>query len=53
MTKISSPIGRAATHVDIWIEDQKLDRLDRRIVTEEDITAALLPLREKLNRVRH
>ena len=53
MTKISSPIGRAATHVDIWIEDQKLDRLERRIVTDEDITAALIPLREHLNRIRH
>lgn len=53
MTKISSPIGRAASHVDIWVEDQKIDRLERRIVTEEDITAALIPLRERLYRARH
>jgi hypothetical protein len=50
MSKISSPIGRAATHVDIWLDDQKLDRVERRVVTEEDITAALLPLRERLDR---
>lgn len=53
MAKISSPIGRAASHVDIWVEDQKIDRLERRIVTEEDITAALIPLRERLYRARH
>jgi hypothetical protein len=46
MSKITAPIGRAATHVDIWVDNEKLDRLERRFsVTEEEIAAALLPLR--------
>ena len=50
MTKISSPLGRAATQVDIWVDDQKLDQLVRRIVTEEEIADALIPLREHILR---
>ena len=52
LTKISAPLGRAATQIDIWIDDQKLDRLERRIVTEEEITDALIPLREHILRQR-
>ena len=52
MSKLSSPIGRAATHVDIWLDDQKIDRIERRVLTEDDITAALLPLREKIEQQR-
>jgi hypothetical protein len=33
--------------MDILIDDQKLDRVERRFVSEEDITAAVRSLRER------
>lgn len=53
MAKISSPIGRAADHVDIWLDDQKLDRLQRRIFTDEEIEAALFTLRNSHRKPKH
>ena len=45
MVKITSPINRAATHVDMWIDEVKLDRRERRVPSEAEITAAVAPLR--------
>ncbi len=53
MTKMSAPIGRAASEVELWLDDQKLDKLQRRIVTEEEITTAVLQLRDGVSRHRH
>lgn len=47
MAKITAPIGRSATHVDISFDDQKLDQIHRKFVSEDEITAALLPLRQQ------
>lgn len=48
MVKITAPLGRAALHVDIWFDDQKLDHMERRIVTiEEAIAEALTPIRRE------
>lgn len=47
MCKITSPLGRSATHVDIWFDDKKLDRVQRRFVSDEEIAAALLPLQQQ------
>jgi hypothetical protein len=48
MKKITAPLGRAAAHVDIWFDDQRLDHIECRFISEEDITAALVPFREML-----
>jgi hypothetical protein len=53
MSKITAPIPRAATHLVIWFDDVEMDRMDRRFYSEDEITAALQPLREKWNATRH
>ena len=47
MTKITAPIGRAAAYTDIFLDDRRLDRIERRIISVEEISAAILPLREQ------
>jgi hypothetical protein len=49
MSKISAPIGRTATHVDVWFDEQKLDHIQRRFIAEEEITAVVLSMREQMN----
>lgn len=46
MAKITAPIHRAATHVDIWFDDVRLDHIDQRFYSDEEIMEALLPLKE-------
>lgn len=48
MSKITAPIGRASTHLDIWLDDVHLDHVERRFYSDEEITAALLPLRAQV-----
>lgn len=48
MAKITAPIGRSATQVDLWFDDQKLDHVQRRFFLEEEIAAAVLSLRGQL-----
>ena len=45
--RVTAPIGRSAAHMDILIDDQKLDRVERRFVSEEEITAAVRSSRER------
>jgi len=47
MCKITAPLGRSATHVDIWLDDKKLDHVQRRFVSDEEIATALLPLQQQ------
>ena len=47
MSKKTAPIGRAATHLDMWFDDVQLDRIDHRFYSEDEIAEALLPLKEK------
>jgi hypothetical protein len=46
MAKVTAPIRRAATHVDIWFDDQHLDHIEQRFFSDEEIMEALLPLRD-------
>jgi hypothetical protein len=46
--RVAAPIGRSAAHMDVLIDDQKLDRVERRFVSEEEITAAVRSLRERM-----
>ena len=46
--RVTAPIGRSAAHMDILIDDQKLDRVERRFVSKEEITAAVRSLRERM-----
>jgi hypothetical protein len=49
MTKITAPIGYAAAHVDIWLDDLHLDHRNRRFCySEDEISAALLSFRANL-----
>ncbi len=41
MSKITAPVGRAASHVDVWLNDQRLDHIERKFISEDDISAAL------------
>lgn len=50
MSKLTAPIGRAAEHVDIWFDHDRLDRLEHRVYLEDDIIAALIPLKEQTGR---
>ena len=36
MKRITAPLGRAAAHVDIWLDDQRLDHLESRFISEDD-----------------
>jgi hypothetical protein len=45
--RVTAPVGRSAAHMDILIDDLKLDRAERRFVSEEEITAAVRSLRER------
>ena len=47
LSKITAPIGRAAAHVDPWFDDIQLDHIEHRFYSDEEIAAALLPLREQ------
>ncbi len=54
MTKITAPLGRAAAHVDIWVEDIRLDCLEQRVFSEDEIaqiSAALIPIRQRMGRL--
>ena len=46
MAKITAPIRRAATQVDVWFDDVQLDHIEQRFFSDEEILEALLPLRE-------
>ncbi len=52
MSKITAPIGRASTHLDIYLNTDRLDRIEQRFISEEDVAAAILPLRAKLENRR-
>jgi hypothetical protein len=53
MEKITAPIGYAAAHVDIWLDDLHLDHRNRRFCySEDEISAALLSFRSKLEQQR-
>jgi hypothetical protein len=45
LSKVTAPIGRAATHVDISFDDERLDRIKQRTYSEAEIEEALLPLK--------
>ena len=47
LTKMTSPIGRAATRVEPWFNDQRLDCIERRHISDDDLAAAIQPLRAK------
>jgi hypothetical protein len=49
MSKVTAPIGRAATRLDIWLDDVHLDLVERRFYSDEEIAAALLPVRAQWN----
>lgn len=48
MSKMTAPIGRSATHVDVWFDNEKLDHVQRRFVSEEEITAAVQVIRDRM-----
>ncbi len=45
MSKMTAPIGRAATHVDLWFDDRHLERIEHRFL-EREITEAVRELRQ-------
>jgi hypothetical protein len=46
MSKMTAPIGRAATHVDPWIDDAHLGRIEHRFYCiEDEITNAMVQYR--------
>lgn len=48
MSKLTTPIGRSATHFDVWFDNEKLDHVQRRFVSEEEITAAVQVIRDRM-----
>lgn len=44
MAHITSPIRRAATHVDVWFDDLHLDCIENRHYSDDEIESALHPL---------
>lgn len=45
MARITTPLGRAATGLDIWLDGELLTQFERRVFTDEDIARALSPLK--------
>ncbi|MDX2265530.1 MAG: hypothetical protein NW215_11230 [Hyphomicrobiales bacterium] len=52
MTKMTAPIGRAATHLNMWFDNVHLDCIKEKY-TEADISSALSAFRSKLRNERH
>ena len=46
ISKMTSSLGRAATHVDLWLDQIHLGRIERRFYSDDDIETALFPIRE-------
>lgn len=46
MSKMTAPIGRGATHLDVWLDNMPLDHIEHRFYSDEEIITALLPLRQ-------
>jgi hypothetical protein len=46
---MSSPIGTAAGNFEIWLDEYRLDRIERRIYTDQEIVDALRPLQARLS----
>lgn len=45
MSKMTAPIGRAASHLDLWIDQTHLSRVERRFYQEDEITHAVMQFR--------
>lgn len=45
ISKMTSSLGRAATHVDLWLDEMHLGRIERRY-SDDEIETALFPIRE-------
>jgi hypothetical protein len=48
MSKMTAPIGRSAEQVEVWFDNEKLDHVQKRLVSEEEITAAVQMIQDRM-----
>lgn len=48
MSKMTAPIGRSAAHVEVWFDNERLDNVQRRFVSDEEITTAMQLFRDRM-----
>ena len=50
-SKMTAPIGRAASHVELWFDERRLGAHKRRVFTDSEITEAVLSLKQDTRRL--
>lgn len=48
MSSMSRPIGYAASHCEVWIDEEQIHLINRRTMSEQDIVDGLKPLQSRL-----